>query len=541
MSKKHTPWLAILLLASPFSFAVEPDAGAREAIRQQLAQPALTCASPALPLGEAQRALLADFYQQQDHALLWRQPARRAQLLEQLEQLADDGIDPHGYPLASLRRLEGQPSGDACADVLASHAYLQALLDLGWGRLDQAVVEPLWHSPHTPPVQRPLRAPAFAAAGLDDLPGAFAQARPQFPLYHTLRSTWAELRQQPLPHWPRVPEGPLLRPGRHDPRVPVLAERLAGEGFLSPAALEMRAANPQGTLYDPLLVDAVEAYQRAHLLKDDGIVGPATLGELNISPAGRRDQLRVNLERLRWLARQAERDMVLVDIAGAKISYFRDGQRLWQARTQVGRAERQTPLLKSRITHLTLNPTWTVPPTIFREDKLPEIRRDLGYLERNRISVIDHAGNRLDPRQIDWNSPRGILLRQEAGPSSALGVVAIRFPNPFAVYLHDTPSQHLFERLPRVFSSGCVRVERVSQLLDFLLADASPAERERIAAIQASGETRNVNLPRPVTILMAYWTVEVGDDGRLHFRPDLYQRDAALLAALERVERAARR
>ena len=314
-------------------------------------------------------------------------------------------------------------------------------------------------------------------------------------------------------------------------------QRLTSEGYLSEAAVEARAQNPDIDLYDQLLVEAVETYQREHLLKDDGIVGPATLTELNVSPAARRDQLRVNLERLRWLAREAEPTMVLVDIAGAKISYYQNGQRRWQARTQVGRAERQTPLLKSRISHLTLNPTWTVPPTIFREDKLPEIRRDIGYLAKNRIRVLDHAGNQLDPHQIDWSNPPGILLRQDAGPDSALGVVAIRFPNPFSVYLHDTPNQHLFDKLPRVFSSGCVRVEQVGGLLDFLLADARPAERERIASIQASGNTKDVNLPRPVTILMAYWTVEVGDDGRLHYRPDLYQRDAALLTALEQAER----
>jgi murein L,D-transpeptidase YcbB/YkuD len=539
LSKKHTPWLAILLLASQFSFAAAPDAGAREVIRLALEQPQLACATPALQLSTVEQETLRGFYQQLGFTPVWNQHERLAQLLEQLEQLADDGLDPDSYQLATLRRLS-QSRADrqsACTDVLASHAYLQALQHLHWGRLDPAQVEPIWHSPHTPAPVRPTAPPAFAMSGLDDLPAAFEQARPQFELYRKLRSTWAELRRQPLPSWQRVPDGPLLRPGKRDPRVLLLEQRLASEGYLSETAVAARAENPDIDRYDPVLVDAVEAYQHAHLLKDDGIVGPATLTELNLSPAARRDQLRVNLERMRWLAREAEPNMVLVDIAGAKVNYFRDGQRLWQARTQVGRAERQTPQVKSRITHLTLNPTWTVPPTIFREDKLPEIRRHIGYLAENRIRVLDHAGNELNPYQVDWNNPHGILLRQDAGPKSALGVVAIRFPNPFSVYLHDTPNQHLFDKLPRVFSSGCVRVERVHQLLDFLLAEASPVERERIAAIQASGKTQNINLPRPVTILLAYWTVEVGDGGRLHFRPDLYHRDAALLAALERAER----
>src|SRR5690606_18179207 len=120
------------------------------------------------------------------------------------------------------------------------------------------------------------------------------------------------------------------------------------------------------------------------------------------------------------------------------------GETRWSARTQVGRASRPTPTLKSEVTHFTINPTWTVPPTILRNDKLPEIRRDIGYLERNNMRVLDHRGNRLNPYEVDWNNPSGIMLRQDAGPQNALGQVAIRFPNPFSVYLHDTPSQSIF-------------------------------------------------------------------------------------------------
>lgn len=539
LSKKHTPWLAILLLASSYSFAATPHGGVREAIGLELQQANLVCPAAALPLSETERGVLREFYLAQNFEPVWNQRHRFERLLEQLEQLADDGLDPEDYQLATLRRL-GEDRAErtsACTDLLASHAYLQALQHLTWGKLDPTPVEPIWHSSHTPAPARPPAPPSFAREELDDLAAAFDRARPQFKPYRDLRDAWAKVRREPLPSWERVASGPLLRPGKHDDRVPALARRLAAEGYLDEASLEALAQQEDGTLYDPVLESAVETFQRRHHLQSDGIVGPGTLAELNVGPAARRDQLRVNLERLRWLAHEAEPRMVLVDVAGATVSYYRDGRRLWQARTQVGRAERPTPLLKSRITHLTVNPTWTVPPTIFREDKLPEIRRDIGYLAENRIRVLDQEGNELDPQQIDWDNPPSLLLRQDAGPTSALGVLAIRFPNPFSVYLHDTPNQHLFDKLPRVFSSGCVRVEQVARLLDLLLADATPAERARIAALQASGETKNVNLPQPVTILLAYWTVEVDDQGRLNYRPDLYHHDAPLLTALERTER----
>lgn len=535
MSKKRTPLLAALLFGGQLALAGPAANAADEALQTSLQQSTLSCASDPLSLSARQHAALLDFYQRQDDSRVWR-GQRLPHLLSQLEQLADDGLEPEDYHLSDLRRLArvavNDPQHGVCRDLLASHAYLQALRDLSWGRLDPAKVEPIWHSQQTPAPLRPDAPPAFAASALDDLATIFEQARPPLPAYRNLRKAYARLRRQPLPSWPLIGSGPLLRPGKSDPRIPQLEQRLIREGYLA-AKAPVRKTPASRDLYDPRLSAAVEAFQRSHLLQPDGVIGQATLDELNVSPAARRAQIRVNLERLRWLTREMEPSMVLVDLAGARVFYYRDGQLLWQARTQVGRAERPSPLLKSRITHLTLNPTWTVPPTIFRKDKLPEIQRNRAYLAENRIRVLDSNGNELNPRSVDWNNPRGILLRQDAGPKSALGVLAIRFPNPFSVYLHDTPSQQLFNKLPRVFSSGCVRVEKVMQLFDHLLAEATPAERQRVDALLASGKTKNVNLPHAVTILLAYWTVEADDKGRLQFRPDIYQHDAAILAALQ--------
>ncbi|HWV11152.1 MAG TPA: L,D-transpeptidase family protein, partial [Pseudomonas sp.] len=272
------------------------------------------------------------------------------------------------------------------------------------------------------------------------------------------------------------------------------------------------------------------AFQAEHGINPDGILGQASLVELNVPAQLRRDQLWINLERLRWLVDDLREAEVTVNVAAAELRVMREGQVHWRTRTQVGRAERATPLLASYINRLTLNPTWTVPPTIFREDKLPEIRNDLAYLERSELSVLDTQGNALDPQTVDWENPGQVVLRQAASAHNPLGQVALRFSNPFSVYLHDTPSQLLFDKSPRVFSSGCVRVEAVDKLLTLLLPeDELQPVQERLA----TGKTQEYRLSPRAPLLIGYWTVEADADGTLRYAPDTYLHDPHLLRALQ--------
>jgi len=521
-----------LALTAPLALA---DATPPSPLEQQLAEPSLTCVSPALTLTAKDREWLEPFYLLRGAQPVWS-AANLPALFTQLENLVDDGLEPRAYHLEPLRELaavdDPSPRLSACVEVLATTAYLQALRDLAYGRLEQATVEPLWEPESMAVEQSQAPLLALAQAGLNDPAQAFEQARPDFGPYRDLRQRYAELRRQVLPQWLAIPGGSSLKPGAVDGRVPLLEQRLQLHGDLSQGAPALVAE--ETSVYSTALVEAVKAFQRNHLLKPDGVVGPATLAELNRSASERMDQIRINLERLRWLSREIEPTSVLIDVAGAEVMFLRDHAIAWQARTQVGRPARPTPLLRSRITHLTLNPTWTIPPTILREDKLPELRRDAaGYLAANRMRVIDYDGNEVDPRSVDWERPGRVMIRQEAGTHSPLGKVAIRFPNPFSVYLHDTPSQRLFDNLPRLFSSGCVRIERVTELVDQLLAEATPGERARIARQWDSGRTLRADLPRPVPILMAYWTAQVGADGQVQFRPDIYGHDARLLKALD--------
>ena len=524
MFKKHACYLSICLLVAPLVATADevlmdalPVIPASP-VQQALAQLPSVCPSLAPRIDAATLARLQAFYQQQGDVPLWAAAERRQALQTQLLMLADDGLDPTHYSL---------PSADAaanvlCSDIGTSEQYLHALQDLHYGRLQQSRFEPLWHS--QPPTRDPdTEVLAFASTGLHDMAQAFDQARPAADLYRSLRNVYSTLRQQPLPHWDAVASGPLLRPGMEDPRVPELARRLYRGGYL--------ASEPKGNgkQYRDELVQAVKTFQVSHSLQSDGVIGAGTVAELNISPLMRREQLRINLERFRWLSQDLEPEGVLVNVAAAQLSVYQSGVPVWQTRLQVGRAERQTPLLKSRITRLTLNPTWTIPPTIMREDKLPAIRLNPEYLRQQNLQVLDAEGRALTPEQVDWSHPGNILLRQDAGPRNPLGKIVLRFPNPYSVYLHDTPSQPLFTKGPRAFSSGCVRVEQPLRLRDLLV---SSAERARTDELLATGVTHEFRLANPVPLLLGYWTVQVDGQGDLVYAPDIYGRDPILMKAM---------
>lgn len=478
---------------------------------------------------------IRSFYEQVGGKAVWQEDGRLSALITQLELLMDDGLRPEDYAVEPLLkhlaqpRIEPNEAAAACDELLATRAYLLSLAHLARGKLDPIAIESHWSAdnPVAPDLSGLI---ALAAEHVDEPAKAYSAARPASPTYAALRAAYVAMRDgAPEAAWPVVPAGPSLRQGDTDARVAVLRARLLAAGFKKVAAKEGAAAT-----MDEALVEVVRQFQRRHGLEADGVVGRATLAALNVTMAERAEQLRANLERQRWFNTDRPDRLVEVDVAGAHVRYYNEGKLVWEGRSQVGRPNRPTPLLQSQITHFTFNPTWTVPPTIFRQDKLPEIREDIGFIERNRFRVLDSDGNELIPEEIDWNAPGNITLRQEAGPGNALGQVAIRFPNPFSVYLHDTPSKGLFARDRRATSSGCVRVENAMTLVEHLLADAGDIDSARARELLDSGRTRRVNLVTPVPVRLGYWTVDVSADGEPAFRPDIYGFDARITRALSR-------
>lgn len=333
--------------------------------------------------------------------------------------------------------------------------------------------------------------------------------------------------------WPVVPSGPKMEKGDSDRRMDLLRTRLAVTGY-----------GPYGSGGDPDRFDddldrAVRLFQERHGLEVDGIVGPNTIAELNVTAEERVRQIMVNMERWRWLPRDLGERHIQVNIADFQMRVFEAGDQVMEMRAIVGRNYRRTPVFSDMMTYLVINPYWNVPNSIAVKDKLPLLKKDPGYLGQNNMKVFRGWGMdavELDPLTIDWNGLTEdnfpFRLRQDPGPSNALGRIKFMFPNKFNVYIHDTPSRDLFDKAVRNFSSGCIRIENPVELAEYLLRADPGWSRPAILSSIDRAEERTVRLPEPIRIYILYCTAWVDDLGNLQFRRDIYERDRAVDEAL---------
>lgn len=500
---------------------------------------ALLAGTPLAPAGGtiAARGLIAAFYSRRGHAPVWSSRERRNALLQIVQGSAGHGLDPADYQIDLLRSLadasdrEVAPAADR--ELLYTEALVRLIYHLRFGKADPRALHEGWNFSRTLGAVAPMAA-LEALVAAEELDAAVAAYAPQLQAYRTLRAALQAHRAMAMQGgWPPLPTGPTLRPGDRDVRVTLLRARLAASRDLAADAPPADAS-----IFDSTLRDAVVAFQQRHDLDPDAAVGRRTLAALQIGLERRIDQIRVNLERLRWVAQDIAGDYLFVNIASFNARLYLDGRLAWASRVVVGRPYRKTPAFRAQMQSLVLNPEWVVPPTILREDVLPAQARDPTYLARHDMRVVDAAGRPIDPATIDWTRyahggfPHQIV--QAAGPDNPLGRIKFMLPNPYTVYLHDTPSKTLFERRERAFSSGCIRVERPLALAGLLLDDADRWPPAALEAAIAEGRTQDVPVRRKVPVMILYHTAEVTEDGRTAFHPDLYGLDAAVLDALAR-------
>ena len=493
----------------------------------------------ALSIGErsiAAEPLLSKIYAQREFRPAWSSESNVAALLEEIERSEDHGFEPdefHRVQLIALRDQVSQSDASAATradfDVLLTDALARLAYHRYFGKVDPVDLDDKWNFERALIEGDPARELNEVLDG-EQVAAFFDEMEISDPWYDGVLEALARYRAiADKGGWPVVPEGPALKPGMSDPRVPVLRTRLAATG-------DWQGVGSDSDLYDADLEQAVRRFQARHGLEDDGVVGKGSLDALNVSAEARIDQIRVNLERGRWVLRGLGETFVIVNIAGFETYMNRDGKEIWATKSIVGRNYRKTPVFRDAIRFIEFNPTWTVPPGILRKDILPKARENPSYISEKGFTLVDGSGKQVDPKSVDWskakpgNFPYSIV--QPPGPENALGLVKFMFPNPYLVYLHDTPSRGLFSKSERALSSGCVRIENPFDFAELLLSDQPEWTRQKIDEVVASGETTRVNLKTPLPVLLLYWTVWVNPDGQVSFRRDIYERDSRVLAAL---------
>lgn len=557
ISRRIRPLLAVLAaLAAAQAAAAQaspvPEAGLDELIRLRIernggAAPILAVVGERLHA----RSELPRFYEDRGFQPAWVDAAgpgdRVDALVRALSRSAREGLNPDDYHLERVRALLASARGDdgsgaglaqgqlADLDLLLTDAFLLYGSHLVGGRVDPVAVHPEWSA-----ARREADLVALLGAALEDgeIEAALESLLPRHPEYQRLRATLDRYRRiAAAGGWPEIPAR-TLRSGREDEAVPRLRTRLRLSGDLpSPAGdADDGAAGDAGDLrFGPDLEAAVRRFQQRHGLEPDGIVSLETSAILNVPLEERIRQLELSLERWRWLPRELGERHIRVNIAGFDLEVYEGDTVAFSSRVMVGQRFRKTPVFSDRMTYLVLNPTWTIPPGILEQDKLPLIRRDPDYLRQNRIRVFAPTGAEVPASSVDWSAVTGrtgYRLRMDPGPENPLGQVKFMFPNAYSVYLHDTPSRELFDRARRDFSSGCIRVERPLELAAYLLGTDPRWTRERIDAALRNPAEQTVPLPRAVPVHLLYWTAWAEPDGTVQFREDVYGRDAALDAAM---------
>ncbi|OQM77544.1 L,D-transpeptidase family protein [Manganibacter manganicus] len=322
--------------------------------------------------------------------------------------------------------------------------------------------------------------------------------------------------------WQQVPDTKKLELGVVDPDVVPLRKRLMVGGDLPQSAGFSQS-------FDSYVDAALRRFQARHGLPDDGVTGKYTFAAMNVPAQIRLNQLMTNLGRLRDKVGKLGDRYVLVNIPAAEIEAVENGRVVSRHTAVVGKIDRQTPIVNSKINEIIVNPYWNAPVSIVRKDIIPLMRKNPNYLKDSHIRLFAPDGSEVDPMTIDWSTEEAAKyrFRQDPGANNAMATVKINFPSPDGVYMHDTPQKSLFGQLMRFDSSGCVRVQNVRDLVTWILRDTPGWDRQHFEAAIKTGESQSVPVTNPVPVHFLYVTAWSTGPGVVQFRDDIYHWDGA--------------
>ncbi len=328
--------------------------------------------------------------------------------------------------------------------------------------------------------------------------------------------------------WPMVPPEQKLKVGARGQAVAALRQRLIISGDLD-ASIGVTEA------FDTYVEAAVKRFQGRHGIPVDGVVGDSTFAALNVPAAVRLNQLSTNLTRLKMHTQKLPDRFIMVNIPAAQVEAVENGVVASRHTAIVGKVDRPSPIVNSKVTEINFNPFWTVPASIIKKDLIPKMQKDPNYITDYRIRIYDPQGNELQASQINWNSDEATkyMFRQDPGDFNSMGNVKINFPSPEGVYMHDTPGKLLFNNEFRFESSGCVRIQGIRELITWILRDTPSWDRTAIDAMFVNGERIDAKVAKPVPLYWIYVTAWANVDGVVHFRNDIYGLDGLEQYALQ--------
>ncbi|MBW2603688.1 MAG: L,D-transpeptidase family protein [Deltaproteobacteria bacterium] len=465
-------------------------------------------------------------------------------LIEEIKGAHNKGLRPGDYHLANILSLiekikSIQAVGNTVnpelwgdLDLLLTDAFMLYASHLIAGRVNPETIHTDWTvSIPTADLTNILQ----SALNTNQIKKALTDFRPDQPGYSGLKTYLGHYRNLTKEgHELPLLDGTHLHKGDKGTSVKRLRERLIILGDL------YADDKTQSDIFDETIEEAVLRYQKRHGLKQDGIVGPRTLEMLNTSLQKRIRQIELNMERWRWVPRNIGNRHLIVNIADFKLWITENRRRVLDMRVVVGRSYRRTPVFSAKMTFMVINPYWNIPQRLAIEDVLPNIQKNIHYIEQQRIKIFkdwSKKAEEIDPKTIAWDKiePGNFTykLRQEPGPRNVLGRMKFIFPNKFAVYLHDTPKRSLFKETNRDFSSGCIRVEEPISLAVYLLQDDPSWTREGLLEAIEKGAPKGIKFKNPITVHLQYWTAWVDETGKLNFRHDIYDRDRPLDRSLK--------
>lgn len=458
-------------------------------------------------------------------------------LLNYIRQVDQHGLKPNDYHLYLIEEYLGKILSHAPVDtadilkldLLLSDAFLLLASHLYYGKVDPEKEGANWKMQRKDPELRmDLKLEEALRENKVDI--ELNMLAPGYRAYWMMKDELAFFIKLDDQLWPVILLDKPLMPGDTSLIVPMVRERLT--------RLRYALSDSTSNIFDGELEKQLKVFQDDWGLNTDGVIGEKTLEYLNYLPMKLIGQLKVNMERYRWLRPQGETKHIIVNIANFRLDMIMGRDTLISMKAVVGKDTRRTPVFNESMTYIVFSPYWTVPKSILQQEVIPQLLKGPGYLTQKKMKLLRFSGKELAYSDIDWSrisiSNFPYMVRQDPGPQNSLGRVKFMFPNNYNVYIHDTPSKTSFARDARAVSSGCIRVEDPYDLAVLLLSDAPEWSPDKIRSAMQQTREQTVRLKVPVDVIVVYLTAWTDGKDRVQFRNDVYQNDGKVLEALNK-------